>query len=238
MSADASATSSDQATETVRLRPASVLIGTDLHAKDGRKVGDIVDFSIDLERSEITHLMVMTGGILTLGGDVRAVPVEAVSREGETYHLSVSKETFDQLETYDADDLAGLHGDYGAAVARAFDVGSPPPAVEGLTRYTQISMKTVEVEGGAELGNVDDMLVNLEAGEAPYFRIFAMDFPALGASTFFFVPVEDLNKVQTIEPTLERSLDDLADAPALSNLSSVETAQVDGHRIFQMETDS
>lgn len=85
------------ATAQVKVTRATNYLGSDVIASDGRKVGDIVDFAFDAtSRPHLTHVLVMTGGFLDLGGEVRAVPAAAITTQNDQARLQIgSNEYFD-----------------------------------------------------------------------------------------------------------------------------------------------
>lgn len=98
---DARATSSDSSTdraaetEEVRVTRASNFIGSDVMSTDGRKVGDIVDYHLDMNSApHLAYVVIMTGGFLDMGGDRRAVPASAVTTSGDNCRISISSQRF------------------------------------------------------------------------------------------------------------------------------------------------
>lgn len=85
--------------ENVRVTRATNFLGTDVVANDGRKVGDIVDyyFGYGGADSHLAYIVVMTGGFLDMGGDVRAVPASAVTFDGDSCRVNVSSDQFWRL---------------------------------------------------------------------------------------------------------------------------------------------
>ena len=83
------------ATEKVRVTRATNFLGSDVISTDGRKVGDIVDYYLNLDQAPRLHyIVIMTGGFLDMGGDRRAVPASAVSMSGETCRINISSDRF------------------------------------------------------------------------------------------------------------------------------------------------
>lgn len=77
--------------EQVRVTRASYYLGSDVMSTDGRKVGDIVDYYVDLSRpSHLAYIVVMTGGFLEFGGDRRAVPASAITTSGDACRINIS----------------------------------------------------------------------------------------------------------------------------------------------------
>lgn len=80
---DQASTTGAEATK-VRVTRASNYLGADVTSSDGRKVGDIVDFCFDTSGApHLAYVFVMTGGFLDMGGDVRAIPAEAITSQGD-----------------------------------------------------------------------------------------------------------------------------------------------------------
>ena len=87
--------SATPATEKIRVTRATNFLGSDVIATDGRKVGDIVDYYLNLGQSPRLHyIVIMTGGFLDMGGDRRAVPASAVTMSDETCRINISSGQF------------------------------------------------------------------------------------------------------------------------------------------------
>ncbi len=91
----ARADSSGTQVEKVRVTRASNYLGADVIATDGRKVGDVVDYYLDLNSApHLAYIAIMTGGFLDMGGDTRAVPASAISAQGDNCRINISSTEF------------------------------------------------------------------------------------------------------------------------------------------------
>ena len=81
--------------EQVKIKRATNFIGSDVIASDGQKVGDIVDYIINVAGSpELSHVVIMTGGFLDMGGEARAVPASAVRTDDGTCRIDISSSDY------------------------------------------------------------------------------------------------------------------------------------------------
>lgn len=81
--------------EKVRVTRASYYLGSDVIAADDRKVGDVVDYYLNVNSApHLAYVVIMTGGFLNMGGDTRAVPASAVSTTGDNCRINITSTQF------------------------------------------------------------------------------------------------------------------------------------------------
>ena len=106
------------------LMGANTLLGNDVYNKDGKDLGDIKEFMIDMASGKIAYAVLSFGGLLGLGDKLFAVPWAALTLDtvNKRFTLNVSKEVlkdapgFDQKHWPSMSDKAwasGVHTFYG-----------------------------------------------------------------------------------------------------------------------------
>ncbi len=166
--------------QTLQLRRADSLLGLDVMSTDGDKVGDIVDFAFHFDGTPaVSHVLVMSGGFLDMGGDVRAVPASDITMTGNSAKLDISTDKFNSAPV-----LPDNHVDFFADNSRVdrldnyFGSSSNQGAKENeqaehpaYTLYTDINANTAIGGNGTDIGRVSDVWVNLAQNEAPLIEI-------------------------------------------------------------------
>ncbi len=239
-------------TDTLKLHRADGVIGLDVVSQDGRKVGDIVDFALQPggDAPRISHVLVMSGGFLDMGGDVRAVPVDQFSMQDGQVRIESDASTFNEAPLL-GDDHAAFFADtsrvsnidqhFGAQQrsndrARTDDRNrnrTNGQANKDRTSYTLFSsLSNNEAIGadGTDLGHITDAWVNLDEGRLPLLEID----PSAEASSFFQtnyrqryeVPVTRLQGKSDDGSAFQFKVSaaDLRDAPSIT---SVDRASID-----------
>jgi sporulation protein YlmC with PRC-barrel domain len=173
----------DSGLTTVRVVRASDLVGTDVIGSDHRKVGDIVDYVFESrEAPRLAYVLVMTGGFLDLGGDVRAVPAAALTLDGDTARVQLSSDRFHALPVLPANRTAFLSERRNAeTLAREFGLtaqASPSNTSSGdnrsrsaLLTFSELHNADANAAQGSRLGYIVDALISLNQERAPYLEI-------------------------------------------------------------------
>jgi sporulation protein YlmC with PRC-barrel domain len=88
---------------------ATDLLNKRLENHEGERLGSIEDLIIDVESGELEYVVVSAGGVLGIGGDLRAVPPAALSVSGEDrVVLNISSDRWEQAPTFERDQVAQL----------------------------------------------------------------------------------------------------------------------------------
>lgn len=84
---------------------ASSLMSDPVKNHADEKIGDVKDIMIDLERGQVSYVVLAVGGFLGMGEKLFAIPWSAleVDTADHSLRLDASKETFENLEGFDPD---------------------------------------------------------------------------------------------------------------------------------------
>jgi sporulation protein YlmC with PRC-barrel domain len=176
--ADSSAkTGQESRKNTIQLHRAESLLGLDVISSDGEKVGDIVDFAFQFDdQPDIRYFLVMSGGFLDMGGDVRAVPASTLEIKDDSAELSVETRQFERGPLV-ASDRADFFRDHQRVTTiddhfRDSDTDLDSQRQSGrddevdYVLYSELDRDTVIGRNGAELGRVTDVWVSQEGNRA------------------------------------------------------------------------
>ena len=222
-------TQNDQGRGTpVRIMRASTFLGTDVISSDGRKVGDITDFIFDTSRRQrLAYVIVSTGGFLGLGGDNRAVPAEAITFNGDTARIQLSKNQFMRAPKLNENPATFLSNRQNVAqLQQTFGVQDTTGTSNSgnLLSYSALSQRTADSQSNGRLGYIDDVWISLNNDRAPYVEITPTmnPFHLLGDRRYA-IPMSKLtNAPQTWGSlTFAVSPNELMDAPIVSDAEGV-----------------
>ncbi|MFP4282453.1 MAG: PRC-barrel domain-containing protein [Opitutales bacterium] len=227
------------------LIPGEALMGTDIQGSDGQKLGDIVDLVIDLDSQKVTHALVMTGGILDLAGDVRAVPAGAISQDGYSFSMDLTKDEFTEQDTMPAGRLEALTGEYGRSLEKEYgkkhsEAAKTARKSDAAVLYTDLVAYEIEFsEGTSEVERLVDVLVDMGNNAVAYLELrgvapSAFDTPRPERRTM--IPVAHIDEVAKDRNTLhlETSLTEARNADSVNDLEEIERGEGEGGMIYSI----
>lgn len=155
----------------------SKLRGVNIYDDNAKKIGELKDVVVDPASGRILHAIVGIGGVMGIGDKEHAVPTK-------------------QLRVY------GRSADDAAPVRVALS-GSPEgmPAAEKLAKDSPhlLGSKLVGMDindgGGKEIGEVEDLVLDLQAGEAK-FALVDFEDSLGGDDKVFAIPLAELKRSQ------------------------------------------
>lgn len=251
------------ARDVLKLTRADDVIGRDVMASDGKKAGDIVDLVFDVKgQPEITHVLVMTGGFLDMGGDVRAVPVSALRLKGDTCRIDMDSEQFfraplvtdDRAKFFSDETLVGSVRDYfhtegsksgessgnsgGQAKAES---GKSTAALGKPVLYSTMNGREVHGSGDRNLGTVTDAWVSLPQHRVPLIEIrpgtaIGTPFHVTNSNVRYQLPTAKLESVDTNQLNFDLAAKDIEQAPAVSSLDWASVSSDRYNSVIRLDT--
>jgi hypothetical protein len=195
----AQSTGSTTAVQVMRARD---FLGTDVMSADQRKVGDIVDFIFDTAAPpRLAYVLVMSGGFLDLGGAVRAIPAEALTRTGDGAHIGLTRDEFLATPSLPRGSDRQLYLSNPQNVARlyaAFRVPAPPNLAGGaaspstLVAYSDMHRQNAYSTKNGQIGFIDDVWLSLNRDRAPFVEITPMFNPFEVSQDRYAIPMARL----------------------------------------------
>lgn len=172
MDKKATATAKNQAVAARQMR-ASVLMGKDVRNAQNEDLGDIKDLVIDVTNGRVRYVVLSFGGFLGLGDKLFAYPVRAFKPAADRDELVL---TVDKQRLKDAPGFAGSAypdwntPDYRTQVDRYFGSTMAPPAGANprLVRASELLGKDVNGPDGKDLGEIEDIVINMNDGDVRY----------------------------------------------------------------------
>lgn len=158
---------------TMRDMRLSQLIGKDVRNAQGEDLGDIKDVILDVNHGHVHYVVLSFGGFLGLGDKLFAYPVRAFSpaSDKDELVLNVAKERLKAAPGFDANKYPDFSkADYRQQVDRYF---GPTMAIEAqpnmrLVRGTELLGKDINDPNGRDLGEIEDVVVNMGNGNVHY----------------------------------------------------------------------
>lgn len=223
----------------LKLIDANDLFGADVVGSDGKKLGDIVDLALDLENHTITHAVIMTGGFLDMGGDMRAVPASALNLENGQYRLDVSENDFEKIETLpDENRIEALGSDYGDALATHFpsmetndswsDRQDKATSSGSHALFTDLDGRNVRFADGANDGfaDVTGALVDIGEKTVAYLEVDGLGSGFRPTVTSLphrvMIPVSEVKEVGDTYVTLGITAENARDVDNVENVEQIE----------------
>jgi len=156
-----------------RYMRASKLIGKDVRNAQGEKLGDIKEVIVDVANSRVHYVVLEFGGVLGLGEKHFAYPVRAfkASSDKDDLVLNVDKERLKKAPGFDKNKWPDWDKpDYRAQVDKYFgdSVAIKPAPNMKLIRGSELIGKDVNGADGKDLGEIEDVVVNLFDGSIRY----------------------------------------------------------------------
>lgn len=144
----AAITAAPGAQEERRVLRASELIGMQVINSRDESLGEISELVINVDDGTVHHAVLDFGGWLGLGEKIFPYPTSALRpAPGEKLLLHLDRESLERAPSFDAARLIGNRR---------------------LMRATQLMDKEVRNRQGAEIGEIEDLLVDLDEGTVRY----------------------------------------------------------------------
>jgi sporulation protein YlmC with PRC-barrel domain len=150
---------------------ASKLIGKNLENLQGEDVGEIKDLVIDTANGKVHYAVVGFGGFLGVGEKHFAYPLDKFQAAGDRDRivLNVDKEKLKDTPGFDKDKWPDFNrGDYRAQVDRYHKVQPANASNMRFVRASQILDGDVKSTANNDIGDVEDLVVNLKSGAVRY----------------------------------------------------------------------
>lgn len=161
-------------------RRASQLIGMDVRSPQDEKLGDIRDLVIDTQTGKVEYVALAHGGFLGMGEDLYAYPVTAFQpgQQRDQLLLNLTRDQLQQSQGFSNNDWPKVRDDRGFwdRVTSTFGRDQDRQAAAGATteqsqqfvRASEIKGETVRDQAGTDLGEIEELVVNLDEGEVRY----------------------------------------------------------------------
>lgn len=165
--------SGTMASATMRDMRASKLIGSDVRNAQDENLGNIKDLIIDVTNDRVYYAIVSFGGFLGLGDKLFAYPVGAFRQVGndDKVILNVAKERLKNAPGFDSKEYPDFNTPkYRNEVDGYFgpDASVKPMKNQLLRRASEWIGKDINDRNGKDVGEVDDLVVNMSNGKIHY----------------------------------------------------------------------
>ena len=163
---------SSAAAKAFRLMRASQLIGKNVENPQGENLGEIKDLVIDVNNERVFYAILEFGGFLGLGEKLFAYPVRSfnqTSADTDKLVLNVDKDKLKAAPGFARDSWPDWLT-YGKQVDKYYGktVKLKPMANQKLVRASELIGKDVNDRMDKDMGEIDDMVVNMNSGRIHY----------------------------------------------------------------------
>ncbi len=151
----------------------SQLIGKDVRNAQGEDLGDIKDVIFDVNNGRVHYVVLSFGGFLGMGDKLFAYPVRAFSpaADRDELVLNVAKERLKAAPGFEASRYPDFDKpEYRSQVDRYFGSGMAIEARPNmrLVRGTELLDKDINDPTGRDLGEIEDVVINMANGNVHY----------------------------------------------------------------------
>ena len=163
---------SSAVTKALRLMRASQLIGKNVENAQGENLGEIKDLVIDVNNERVFYAILEFGGFMGLGEKLFAYPVRSfgqTSADTDKLVLNVDKEKLKAAPGFARNSWPDWLT-YGKQVDKYYGetVKLKPMANQKLVRASELIGKNVNDRKGKDMGEIDDMVVDMNSGKIHY----------------------------------------------------------------------
>ncbi len=202
---------------------ASALLGQKVKNQRGEAIGEITDMALSPADARVNYAVLSFGGVLGVGDRRFAVPLNAFTRDRDQWVLNVSEQ---QLES-----MPGFDDEHWPRRAEKWPGATTQQAMEGTGGHAGAVVKAsgfldreVTSADGKELGEIEDLAVDLPSGRIDYVVIEHGGLLGIGEK-LVAVPATDLSQGEEDDKlVLRASAAALAKAPSFSDDSWPATA--------------
>ncbi|MBA2721592.1 MAG: PRC-barrel domain-containing protein [Methylibium sp.] len=152
---------------------ASKLIGSDVRNAQDQNLGNIKDLIIDVTNDRVYYAILSFGGFLGLGDKLFAYPVSAFRQVGneDKVILNIDEERLKKAPGFDSKEYPDFNAPkYRSEVDGYFgpDASVKPMKNQLLRRASDWLGKDINDRNGKDVGEVEDLVVNLGSGKIRY----------------------------------------------------------------------
>jgi sporulation protein YlmC with PRC-barrel domain len=189
---------------------ASQLIGLQVRNKEGKHIGKIEDMVVDLKQGDVRYAALSFGGFAGFGTKLFAIPWQAMTymlaENDRHFVLDVTPEKLQQQEGFDSSHwpnfadknwTASVDRHYNVerrqepeATGKAEDKGGATVAFDTAFRVSKIKDLKVLNDRNQDLGRIDDLVIDMNAGKVKYAALAHGTTLGLGGK-LFAVPLSE-----------------------------------------------
>ncbi len=229
LSSSAAPVDRPNATVPVTVFRASDSIGTDVISSDRQKVGDVVDFVFDATPpGRVAYVIIMTGGLLELRGETRAVPATAITFRDVRAHIPLTKAQFFAVPAIKGGRETFLSNEQNTArIAQAFNtpLDEAPRPNDRLLSFNAMLRDNIYSQTNGRIGYVRDAWITLTPERVPYIDMNPMFNPFEISSEDFAIPLSRLQSADSAGYTFDVKIADLTTAPLMTGNQFADSRQ-------------
>lgn len=180
----------------VRVVRAREHLDTSVLSSDGHKVGHIVDYMFDTAAPpHLAYVLVSTGGLLDIGGRIRAVPAAAMTMSDHSAQITLTRDQYRAIAPLPGDRAHYLSDPQTVATLdREYHVAEPVATSAGpasLVSFSELDRSNAYSAKNGRIGYIDDAWISLSRDRAPFIEITpTMDPFMLPGKTRYAVPMD------------------------------------------------
>jgi sporulation protein YlmC with PRC-barrel domain len=178
------------------------VLGQAVMTPQGKEVGHIENVVLDAATGDLLYCVVTSGGVLGVGGTLRALPWEVVqgAADRKAFQLQIEEEQFQNAPHFDKDSWPDMLDRHWIDAIQVYYGKTPrlgkhlepdnAPIAQGprpVLRAASVVQSTVMNPRGQRLGEIKDVVIDAAAGQVAYVVLAFGDLP-LRREKWFALP--------------------------------------------------
>jgi sporulation protein YlmC with PRC-barrel domain len=147
---------------------ADQLIGKKVSDAQGQEIGEIKDVVVDLQNGRVHAAVLEFGGTLGLGEKNYAFPISQLNpgKAQGRYTLNVDKQKLKDADGFAQGQWPAMNDEYWGKVGGQAKAGAGASQAQKMTlvRASELKGKSVSDKSGQEVGEVQDLMIDLKSG--------------------------------------------------------------------------
>jgi len=154
---------------------ANELIGKKVTDSQGKELGEISELVLDLQAGKVHAAVLEFGGILGMGEKNYAFPISQLrqGKDRDQFTMDIDKQKLENAEGFAKGEWPEMDAEYWGRVGGQASAGETRPQGQAqaqkqsmvLVRASELEGKNVQDQSGQEVGEIRDVMVDLDSGE-------------------------------------------------------------------------
>ncbi|MGH8668337.1 MAG: PRC-barrel domain-containing protein [Burkholderiales bacterium] len=164
-----SSTSQQQSAKATGQMSAEQLIGKKVSDAQGKEIGEIKDVVVDLQNGRVHAAVLEFGGTLGVGEKNYAFPISQLKpgKSQGQYSMNIDKQKLENAEGFAQNEWPAMDSEYWGTVGGQGKAAAGATKARKMTlvRASEIQGKPVSDKSGQEVGEVQDLVIDMKSGQ-------------------------------------------------------------------------
>ena len=149
----------------------SELIGAKVRDSQGREIGEIEDVVLDLQGGRVHAAVLSFGGVMGVGEKHFAFPVSQLKpgKDKNQFTMNIDKQKLENAQGFEQGQWPAMDDEYWGRVGGQASAGATKSQGQkqkmALVRASELDGKSVQDKSGQDVGEIQDVVVDLKSGQ-------------------------------------------------------------------------